>query len=287
MAEINATYPDLFSWIISLNRPPTEEEYNLCLRCLDSVSRDKIMKIQDRDAAWRSLLGRLVVHVIMRQRQIPRDSWSIATTKYGKPYILGPNDDRSMGYNISHDGSLVAFAFALGPRNKVWNIGVDVRRVTSPKGVSLSDFVESLVHKLTNLEMSFVAPELGEDVILRRLYILWTLKEAYTKALGQPLGFDFSRIECNIPDETITVDGVRLVGWEFRLFKANVGVAGSDGRLGETEIYQCVCAIYRGGGMETKFVWSEKPRELDKWLRFVTIESMVGAATSMASTYSR
>lgn len=131
---------------------------------------------------------------------------------------------------------------------------------------------------MTPLECSFLAPDLQPDVVLRRLYILWTLKEAYTKALGQPLGFDFSRIECNIPNEEITVDGELLRGWEFRLFKANVGIL-RKGVLFE-EVYQCVCAMYRGGD-QTRFVWSEKPRELDKWLRFVTVDSMVNAATQM------
>lgn len=53
-----------------------------------------------------------------------------------------------MGYNISHDGSLVAMAFALGPRNRVWNIGVDVRRIHCPENVLLNDYIESLKHKV-------------------------------------------------------------------------------------------------------------------------------------------
>jgi len=135
-------------------------------------------------------------------------------------------------------------------------------------------------------------------VVLRRLYILWTVKESYIKALGQPPGFDFSRIECRIPDEEVYVDGKRLNGWEFRLFKANLGVlrGGEEGSIfkgyehlsGEPilkeEVYQCCMTIYRGGDRDgCVFKWSDKPKETDKYLRFVTLEAMINAAKHLCA----
>lgn len=122
--------------------------------------------------------------------------------------------------------------------------------------------------------MTFLAPELSDEVKLRRLYILWTLKESYTKALGQPIGFDFSRIECDIPKRVIRVDGEPLYGWEFRLFRANTGVL-RNGTLLE-ESYQCTTAIYRGN-QPTKLLWEHDDGvgENDKWLRFVRVEDLI------------
>jgi len=139
-----------------------------------------------------------------------------------------------------------------------------------------------LLFQLTPLELSFLSPDLPDDVVLRRLYILWTVKESYTKALGQPFGFDFSRIECNIPEETINVDGQPLRGWEFRLFKANLGIVRKE-QLVE-EVYQCTCAIYRGGE-KTRFVWTrEEKKETDKWLRFVRVDDLIEyAKTNLAN----
>ena len=127
--------------------------------------------------------------------------------------------------------------------------------------------------------------KLKDEVILRRLCILLTLKSAYTKALGQPAGFDFSRVDCNIPEETIFVDGKPLKGWEFRLFKANLGVVRKGLLLEET--YQCSCAIYRDCE-ETRFIWEENPKEMEKWLRFITtdmvLDDLQPSSSSSSST---
>ncbi|CAE7198549.1 unnamed protein product [Rhizoctonia solani] len=167
----------------------------------------------------------------MDQRRAPRASWSLKETKYGKPYIDHGNDQKTIGYNITHAHNIVGMACAIGPKHKVWNIGIDAMRISPPDDMSVDDLIESLIHKLTPLELSFLDPSLADEVKLRRLYIIWTLKESYTKALGQPMGFDFSRIECDIPHRIIRVDGEPLVGWEFRLFRANTGANSNQNAL--------------------------------------------------------
>ena len=65
-----------------------------------------------------------------------------------------------------------------------------------------------IYEQLTPLEQSFIAPDLGEEVVMRRLCVLLALKQAYIKAIGQPMGFDWSRLEFNIPQKTASGDGV-------------------------------------------------------------------------------
>jgi len=119
--------------------------------------------------------------------------------------------------------------------------------------------------------MSFLTLDLGEEVVPRRLCILLALKAAYIKAIGQPIGFDWSRLEFNISEETCTGDGQPLTGWEFRLYKSHLGVQ-RRGILIE-EIYQCVTAHFRGTA-DSKFVWQDTNKDLESWVQFINIDQM-------------
>lgn len=127
-------------------------------------------------------------------------------------------------------------------------------------------------------------PSNSDEVVLRRVSIVLTLKEAYNHAVGQPVGFDYSRLEFIVegshPSHGVTDvspyalgDGIPLQGWEFRLFKAQLGVARQD-QLSE-ESYQCVCAFFRGTRGESRFVWYNSEKELESWVQFINIDQMI------------
>ena len=52
----------------------------------------------------------------------------------------------------------------------------------------------------------------------RALFKLWTLKEAYTKALGIGLGFDMTRIEYDFKENILRLDGMPLTHWRIHSF---------------------------------------------------------------------
>ena len=126
--------------------------------------------------------------------------------------------------------------------------------------------------QLTDKELGFINPELSEDVVMRRLAIVLSLKAAYIRAIGQPLGFDWARLEFNVPEEKCSGDGEALTGWEFRLFRSNVGVQ-RNGQLVE-ELYQCCVAFFRGTP-ETRFHFSENKADLESWVQFINMDQMV------------
>ncbi|KAJ8456566.1 hypothetical protein ONZ45_g1223 [Pleurotus djamor] len=178
-----------------------------------------------------------------------------------------------IGYHLATENSLCGMAMTQGIQRKVINIGLGMKQLlVEPRGVSVQAYVESFSHKLTSLEMSMITPDLGDEVMLRRLCIVLSLKQAYIKAIGQPIGFDWSRLEFNIPEESVIGDGHPLTGWEFRIFKANLGVARKDVLVEEQ--YQCVCAFFRGT-KDSKFIWHESQKELESWVQFINIDQMV------------
>ena len=53
---------------------------------------------------------------------------------------------------------------------------------------------------------------------LELFFWFWTMKEAYTKAVGFGLGFDFKRIDFNPQKRVVRVDGTAPQGWVFHMF---------------------------------------------------------------------
>jgi 4'-phosphopantetheinyl transferase len=120
--------------------------------------------------------------------------------------------------------------------------------------------------------MSAIASGNADEIILRRLCIVLALKQAYIKAIGQPIGFDWSRLEFNVPAETAQGDAHPLQGWEFRVFEASLGVARGDTLV--EEHYQCACAFFRGT-KESTFIWHNNTKDLESWVQFINIDQMV------------
>jgi len=219
---------------------------------------------------------------MMRHRRISRSKWKDCVTSNGKHWIEQSPDDmppekflQSMiGYHLAYDNSLCGMVMTQGRQRQVINIGLGIKQISvEPKGVSVAAYAESFAHKLTPLEMTFLKPEYGDEIILRRLSILLSLKAAYIKAVGQGAAFDWSRLEFNIPKESAQGDDHPLQGWEFRVFKAQLGVQRMGGVMLE-ESYQCACAFFRGT-KESKFIWHDNAKDLEAWVQFINIDQMV------------
>lgn len=141
-------------------------------------------------------------------------------TPEGKPYLLNQSPTEPIGFNITHDNALVGLAFSPGIHNPpAFSIGIDVMKVRTPTNETFATFLASFEEQLTDLEVKQVTtPGVTEDERIRRFFWMWTLKEAYTKALGMGLGFDFKKVEFDVARKQVKVDGIPPNGWRFIMF---------------------------------------------------------------------
>ncbi|KAL0952595.1 hypothetical protein HGRIS_006850 [Hohenbuehelia grisea] len=269
-------------WMLSLNREYTHEEYDACFHLVRECAPHipVIYSPEDPDS-FRLLMTSMLPLLMMRHRRIPRAKWRDCVTSNNKHWIEQTPDDMPperflhcmIGYHLAYENSLCGMAMTQGIQRKVINIGLGIKQVcTEPRNISVAAYVESLSHKLTPIELSMMTPDLGDEVVLRRLCTVLALKQAYIKAIGQPIGFDLSRLEFNIPNQTAMGDGHPLDGWEFRIYQASLGVARRD-KLVE-EKYQCVCAFFRGS-LKSNFIWHDNQKELESWVQFINIDQMI------------
>ncbi|KAI0698286.1 hypothetical protein BC835DRAFT_681290 [Cytidiella melzeri] len=274
----------LLVWMLSYNHPITAEEYDKCYRTMQScVPHANVQYAPQSQETIRQMIAYMLPLLMMRHRRIPRAKWRDCSDANGKHWIEQDGDNSAqpthrlramIGYHLAYDNNLVGMVMTQGRQREVINIGLGIKQlcVSSPD-LSVQVWAESQHHKLTPLEISFIPPSEAPEVILRRLCIILALKQAYIKAIGQPIGFDLSRLEFNLPGESARGDGYPLTGWEFRLWQSQIAVLREDGEV-DTHQYQCASAFFRGTE-ESKFIWQKDRKELETWVQFLNIDQLL------------
>ena len=91
--------------------------------------------------------------------------------------------------------------------------------------------------------------------------------------MGQPLGFDWSRLEFDLPHERADGDGYPLVGWEFRIWQSKIAVLKDNDEV-EEQTYQCATAFFRGSA-ESKFIWQKDKKDLEGWVQYLNVDQLI------------
>ncbi|KAJ7086670.1 hypothetical protein C8R44DRAFT_820754 [Mycena epipterygia] len=243
----------------------TDQLYQRALLLLDPESSARIKRFYRREDACRTLIGRFLPRMLLHGRGISLADMKFAATEAGKPFITTSGVDPPIAYNVSHDNALIVMVSSANAHNPpAFSMGVDVMKVRIPGRESFASFVETVGDQLTALEHRLISSAASQEQGLERFFWMWTAKEAYTKALGLGLGFDFRRVEFDPALDIFRVDGVVPKGWQLSKFKVVHGA----------EPYQGVVAEFVGG--ETTVVVSEsRPHE---WLTVIDATSFIQSA---------
>ncbi|KAJ3166611.1 hypothetical protein HDU88_003093 [Geranomyces variabilis] len=159
--------------------------------------------------ARRSLVGQLMARAAVCKAAANGTAWPdvvLQRTQWGKPELISPVIPNLL-FNVSHHGSWAVLACSA----HATMLGVDVGHVDQAV-LSDPDFYSAFDHCFTPAEWRWIRSNPASQ--LARFYRLWTLKEAYVKAVGVGLGLDLMRVEFEVrggDDENIVVnvDGKR------------------------------------------------------------------------------
>ncbi|KAI8323901.1 hypothetical protein GQ54DRAFT_88451 [Martensiomyces pterosporus] len=91
-------------------------------------------------------------------------------------------------FNISHDGDWVVAGIT-----KAGLLGVDVAHIHCPAGMSVDQFIGEFSFQLTEREQEYLLHK--SDQRLSDFFRIWTMKEAYAKAVGCGITMDLADIE--------------------------------------------------------------------------------------------
>lgn len=107
-----------------------------------------------------------------------------------------------------------------------------------------------------------MGPGVSEELGLQRFFWMWTIKEAYTKALGLGLGFEFWRVEFDPERYIVRVNGEIPKGWKIYLFTLQDG----------EDLYEGAVADYVG---EDEELTIERPDSPHPWLKLHTTKDFM------------
>jgi phosphopantetheine--protein transferase-like protein len=180
--------------------------------CLLPAERKRIHGISNVDAQLRSLAGRVLIHLAIRLHASPDSRGSAVLTRgvFRKPMLV-PKKKSSLidaeqppllEFNVSHDKDLVVVACNTGGHA----IGVDVVHVRTHASHEVDEYLRLMEntasatewagflgkHKQHKLELEHAHLQLQR---LFRFYVLFSMKESVSKALGKGLYLAFNEIE--------------------------------------------------------------------------------------------
>ncbi|WP_341988590.1 4'-phosphopantetheinyl transferase superfamily protein [Azorhizobium sp. AG788] len=176
-AAVTPLPPDTVSvrWLVPAQIPP--DAWPVLTACLDDGERARSARFHfaaDREAY-------IAAHALTRgmlSAHAPRapQAWRFAPTAHGRPEIARAFDDPLLRFNLSHSRGLVAVAVT-----ERRDVGIDVEAV-DPSRLSL----DLAAATFAPAEVAYVRG-LSPAQRPEALFALWTLKEAYIKAVGQGL----------------------------------------------------------------------------------------------------
>jgi 4'-phosphopantetheinyl transferase len=200
----------VLTWLLEPDHVP-RRAFRLLLGVLDEPERAKALAFrfdQHRDLY-------IVAHALLRAMLsaltgIKPSAWRFVVNAYGRPELSPGICEVPLRFNLSHTDGLAVCTVALRR-----DVGVDV------EVVDRWNFDDLLFEDVFSAEeRTNLLGKAGRDR-QQYFYYLWTLKEAFAKALGKGLSLPFDRIAFALNPIRLRADdelSACSADWQFRLY---------------------------------------------------------------------
>ncbi|KAG6396846.1 hypothetical protein SASPL_143003 [Salvia splendens] len=197
-------------WYVNPSEVKSESLLKQYLDILSPCERENVLRLQGKELRKSALLARALVRTTIAKYQMnsPVEPRSLKFRKnvHGKPEVCWPSiddwDPPPLQFNLSHTSSLIACGVTINSQ-----IGIDVEE----KKRSIKHDILSFARRyFSKYEVELLAAISDPQVQQREFIKLWTLKEAYVKALGK--GFS------GAPFKTFTIRFQGVMGGDSEAF---------------------------------------------------------------------
>ncbi|WP_158077293.1 4'-phosphopantetheinyl transferase family protein [Caenibacillus caldisaponilyticus] len=175
---------------------------------LDINERKIFERYRTKDKKIEFLTGRILAkNMISKEFNTSNRKISFYKNSFGKLFVERdciPRGKPPIYFNLSHSNGIVTCAISSN-----LHIGIDVENIKQ-------DYLDIMEQIYLPKEIEFVNNGMNKNDKLRRFYLIWTLKESLTKALG--LGLSLSLKSFKVP---LDFNGGKYMNFVFKTFIVN------------------------------------------------------------------
>ena len=212
------------------NPPPTESSVDLWFAVGDDVARiagdpelaallsppehARAARFRNAPDAQRFTTGRVLARMLLEQiGGRPASSWSLDPDSKGRPRLAGSFAETRLDFNITHTSGFVACALA-----RDMAVGVDAEA-----HVDMLDVMSIAKRFFAPAEVAALEATTGADRT-RTFFSIWTLKEAFVKALGGGLSIPLDSFAFDLASAPPACDMTGTANadpecWSFQLWE--------------------------------------------------------------------
>lgn len=170
---------------------------------LTPVESARAVRLATDTLRRRFVQAHLLLHILLGnyaplsdKSRIRSPQLELAYQSNGKPYLVAPQLDPLLEFNMSHAGEMVMIALARGRA-----VGADVEMIRP-----LHDLDGMVTTVCTKAEREHLASQ-PIDTRLTEFYHLWTRKEAWLKMRGEGIAASLASVEvCGTPQGVVLLD---------------------------------------------------------------------------------